>query len=126
MNYINLPPGRNRGLAYANYIYERYFDRSRSRESTLYFYNPLIQRRINNTLSNLQDVKIGVTLKNLLQKTKVTLHNNFECKICVICQLDINIYDIIRTINCSHHFHINCIDTWFLENKKCPICRFEI
>ena len=114
MNYINLPPGRNRGLAYSIYI------SGRRRTQTIRHIDSYL------LLSNLLDIKVGVTFKNLKKNSSIKLYNKLECKLCVICQNDIINNDIIRTLNCSHQYHINCIDTWFLENRKCPVCRFEI
>jgi hypothetical protein len=74
--------------------------------------------------SNLQDVKIGLINKNLIEKSKVETSKNEE--ICVICQDTISLGGIIRKIECSHSFHIDCIDKWFTEHKKCPLCKFSI
>ena len=31
--------------------------------------------------------------------------------------------DICRkNIKCGHYFHQSCIDTWYANNNKCPIC----
>jgi hypothetical protein len=76
-------------------------------------------------MNDLQDVKIGLINKNLLLSSTVE-KNKDEDKVCVICQDNIDLNDIVRTIKCKHSFHINCIDQWFTENKKCPICKFEI
>lgn len=27
------------------------------------------------------------------------------------------------TTSCRHHFHENCLVTWFLESNVCPVCR---
>ena len=29
------------------------------------------------------------------------------------------------TTSCRHHFHENCIVTWFLESNVCPVCRAD-
>ncbi len=91
-------------------------------------------------LSSLKDVKIGLISKDLLEKSNISrkIYENkiYENKkeqiekpdldVCIICQDNIEENDIIRTIECSHFFHINCIDIWLVENKKCPMCKFEI
>ena len=88
-----------------------------------------INRRINDDYilySQLQDVKIGLLTKKLLENSIVKL-NKCENNFCVICQDDIKVNeDIIREIKCSHSFHIDCIDNWFSENKKCPTCKYEL
>lgn len=47
--------------------------------------------------------------------------------ICSICQDPIVVRNKIRRLNaCNHTFHINCIDTWFSQNVRCPVCRHDI
>ena len=85
-------------------------------------------------LSSLEDVKIGLISKDLLDKSNISIKKYFEkvekeienLDVCIICQDNIEENDIIRTIDCSHFFHINCIDKWLIENKKCPMCKFEM
>ena len=46
---------------------------------------------------------------------------------CTICQEDYVVGDTIRKINqCTHYFHKSCIDSWFLANARCPVCRHDI
>lgn len=125
MNYLLLPPGLTRRIAYSNHLENR-----RRQINTYLHISPIRIRNINridfsyNYLSQLQDVKVGLISKNIFNKTKVKLNNNID--FCVICQEDIEINSIIRQINCKHNFHIDCIDNWFVENKKCPTCKYEI
>ena len=138
INYLQLPPGRQRGIEYANYIEARTL--TRRRINRMRYLNSHISRlphrtpiRINNIQNNLnidgfsyerfsqlEDIKVGLINKNLLNNSKVT--NNFDNYdfLCVICQDDIEISDIIRILKCNHMYHIYCIDKWFTENKKCP------
>ena len=45
--------------------------------------------------------------------------------ICSICRQPI--LNICRKLNnCSHSFHVGCIDEWLVDNNTCPICRAEI
>ena len=139
MNYTNLPPGRSRGIAYFNYIRNRRMNnilRSsriitnlRPIEQRIIMYSPIVRRNNFYTyenLSQLQDVKIGLINKNLILNSKVKIWNNLNKETCVICQDDIINNEIIRNLKCNHNFHIDCIDTWFSENKKCPMCKFEL
>lgn len=91
------------------------------------------------SLSQLKDVKKGVTIEDLLIFTELKVYNesNEICEknkgrasewkrienVCVICQDNIEIESIIRVLQCKHLFHVNCIDRWFCENKKCPLCK---
>ena len=144
MDYINLPPGRNRMLAYSNYLLNRRRNRLQlspirnnsslpSRIFTSVYYPPIISR-INqrdmsplnyNVLNNLEDVKIGLINKNLLLNSNVSINKNKEL-FCVICQDNILENQIIRTLKCLHSFDLECIDNWLINNKKCPTCKFEI
>jgi hypothetical protein len=153
MNYENLPPGRRRGIVYANNLLSRQRRRLLNTATPLSYIRPssyilptrivpispilsitrytpprIIQHTTYDDyifLTQLQDVKIGLITKNLLKNSIVKLNEN-DNEFCVICQDDIDIDDIVRNINCSHTFHINCIDNWFVENKKCPTCKFEL
>ena len=149
MSYRNYPPSRMRGLAYADNIVRRFLNRRRVPISPISRIPSVVSRygrpinRINidlyvsmpyergidmsyNTLSQLHDVKQGVSLKNLLKYSSIKVNDDFEQGFCVICQDEIKIKDIIRNLkNCCHSFHIECIDEWFSENKKCPICKFD-
>lgn len=126
MSYINLPPGRNRMLAYSNYI------RNRRQISVspiqIFRYNrPFTNAIILNYeyLSTLESVKVGLINKKILLNTKVSTNNNKE-EFCVICQDKISENKIIRTLKCRHSFDLDCIDNWLVDNKKCPTCNTEI
>lgn len=41
---------------------------------------------------------------------------------CVICQDEIFL-EIVRKLSCKHVYHIKCIDSWFVSNSTCPICK---
>ena len=143
MHYSHLPPGRKRSIEYSNYLESI---RNRNRRRINIHTTPIRNRNIQpflqispiinvhhfnriemnyESLSQLQDVKIGLLSKNILDKTVVKLNKSCD-NFCVICQDDINTDSIIRQINCKHIFHIDCIDNWFVENKKCPTCKYEV
>lgn len=45
-----------------------------------------------------------------------------NCSIC-LC----NLYkEKIIILECSHVYHINCIQEWLLKSRTCPLCRFHI
>ncbi|KAI6240446.1 RING-type domain-containing protein [Aphelenchoides fujianensis] len=45
---------------------------------------------------------------------------------CTVCLADFETGEDIRTLHCSHMFHIECIDRWLNYNKKCPVCRVDM
>ena len=46
---------------------------------------------------------------------------------CAICQDEIiGEQQLRRLTHCSHYFHKVCIDSWFLQNVRCPTCRHDI
>ena len=49
------------------------------------------------------------------------MEDNIECCIC-LQKLENN----IEKLNCSHLFHIKCINKWRKKNSNCPICRKNI
>jgi hypothetical protein len=159
MSYLNLPPGRNRGIAYYNFLISR--ARNRNLRAQL---SPILYRRRNipiqsqireeiqeyiniipsplsissfilrnnnlsyNVLSDLENVKIGLSLSSLIKNSEIkVLKDDIKDDLtCVICQDNFEKFDVIRKLNCcSKEFHINCIDKWFSENKKCPLCNFS-
>jgi E3 ubiquitin-protein ligase RNF38/44 len=47
--------------------------------------------------------------------------------ICTICLNEFHAEEKLRLLpNCSHDFHIDCIDTWLQSNTSCPLCRVSI
>lgn len=63
----------------------------------------------------------GLINKKLFQSSSITksIINEF----CIICQDNIQLNDIIRTLSCFHRFHINCVDEWFIDKNICPLCK---
>lgn len=141
MDYRQLPVGRRRANAYASSVESRRIRQLQNRRQRNYNNNrnnisfirdirisPIqtIYRVQVFNYDNLEDVKIGLINKNIFKYTKVHV-NDLKDQTCVICQEDIKVKDIVRTITkCKHIYHIDCIDKWFMENKKCPMCKFVL
>lgn len=53
----------------------------------------------------------------------VRLGEEDKCPICIMCFEE---DEIIRKLPCTHFFHPNCIDTWLIQNSKCPICKNDL
>ena len=58
----------------------------------------------------------------------VNIVNNFTkqntdepCCICMTGDSSTESY----TLPCNHIMHVNCLDTWFIHNHTCPICRAD-
>jgi hypothetical protein len=44
--------------------------------------------------------------------------------ICAICLDEIPCKEIYVT-ECRHHYHSQCITTWYVTSDECPVCRTE-
>lgn len=43
---------------------------------------------------------------------------------CAVCLSEFSFLDKLKFLpNCTHAFHIHCIETWLLSNSTCPLCR---
>ncbi|XP_027098333.1 uncharacterized protein [Coffea arabica] len=57
-------------------------------------------------------------------KTEEDQDQNHEGVQCVICLYNICKGEKYRVLEeCSHGFHVDCIDAWLLQNSTCPLCR---
>ena len=45
---------------------------------------------------------------------------------CTICLCEYTHNDDVRRLPCMHLFHIDCVDRWLQQNKRCPMCRMDI
>merc|ERR1712187_871555 len=69
----------------------------------------------------------GVSSSVLESATKVTCFQKPWTKVghpeCGICLADYELDDAIRTLPCSHHFHVACVDSWLKRYRNtCPFC----
>lgn len=48
--------------------------------------------------------------------------NDLTNEECIICYEHLT-SDNLRILKCKHYFHKDCIDTWFISNNMCPLCR---
>ncbi|KAL1566214.1 RING-type E3 ubiquitin transferase [Salvia divinorum] len=54
-------------------------------------------------------------------KDIIGLKDPFDCAVCLS---EFSSLDKLKVLpNCSHAFHIHCIETWLLSNSTCPLCR---
>ena len=45
---------------------------------------------------------------------------------CSVCLEVTKIGQQMRRLPCSHSYHRECIDTWLLKKRKCPLCKLDI
>ncbi|KAI8320340.1 hypothetical protein GQ54DRAFT_263744 [Martensiomyces pterosporus] len=53
-------------------------------------------------------------------------HPGREPAECSVCLEEISTGQCVRTLQCSHCFHVQCIDPWFCTNAICPSCRKDV
>lgn len=109
MSWRFLPPGRERRLSYDR---ERRHD-LRLRREVPYVDIPYIRLPSQN----------GLSLKSLICNSICEVIERGCSSFCVICQDTINYKQIYRKLICTHQFHQNCIDKWFIDNTTCPLCK---
>jgi hypothetical protein len=81
---------------------------------------------IYNSLINEMNIPVNnqVTLTDLNKKSTVSLiKKENEKDKCAICCENYKENKITRKLDCTHTFHMQCIDKWFENNNSCPLCR---
>lgn len=108
--YSNLSPGYYRRMQYSDYV------RHRSHRLQRQYIVDYTRIQREHTDHN------EISFKNLFNTTKVKI--NTSDIFCPICQSNIQKYtEIVRELCCSHVYHLNCIDSWFLLKNECPLCK---
>lgn len=103
-------PGLERRLAYGNYVRSRQF----RQRTDLWTYERLVE---------LEDVQRGVPMSLLSSSSKLQVATGST--FCVVCQETCKEHvDVVRVLKCGHSFHMCCIDTWFINHVKCPLCGY--
>lgn len=52
---------------------------------------------------------------------------NKDTLYCVVCLYDVVDGERFRALpECSHCFHVDCIDAWFQSHSTCPLCRTQV
>ena len=75
-------------------------------------------------------------INNSINSGTISRNNNSLSSIsssnsqCIICLDELNNSSnkckILFPFDCIHKFHIDCINTWIINNKTCPICRSKL
>jgi len=84
---------------------------------------------IMNRVAGNDDNNQPLSLSNINIVSTVSRFDSLETNIdtCSICQQSLNNIDIVRKLNnCTHIFHLSCIDTWLSERNTCPSCRHSL
>lgn len=55
----------------------------------------------------------------------VTVHKPDPNNVCALCYNINNDFLTQKTLQCSHKFHADCIDSWSSASKLCPLCATE-
>tara|TARA_B110000977_G_C11090636_1_gene496733 strand:+ start:1829 stop:2440 length:612 start_codon:yes stop_codon:yes gene_type:complete len=80
----------------------------------------IIQNVIHDSINEQQE---GIS-DDMLQQLRNSAVNNEsgQCQ-CSICLDNINIGESFVTLQCSHKFHLHCIERWCQSHNTCPMCR---
>lgn len=71
--------------------------------------------------------KIKEKNADLLQNIKdIVWDNQSDCSSCIICMCDFEEKEIIKSLDCGHNFHTECLKEWILREPNCPCCRKNI
>ena len=74
----------------------------------------------------MEPVVVRPTADQVSAATSIEIVDSEE-EVCAICQDSLRPGAEARSINvCDHRFHTGCIDQWFQQNVRCPVCRHDI
>ncbi|KAL1920287.1 uncharacterized protein VTP21DRAFT_1433 [Calcarisporiella thermophila] len=51
---------------------------------------------------------------------------SIETEACAICLGEYGLGEVMRLLPCRHYFHKECVDSWLLRDKSCPLCKRDI
>ena len=80
-----------------------------------------LENKMGSVSKGLKQSQIDQLLSEVFTESK-----NESDQSCIICQNDFQKGNIIRRLACNHIFHKDCIDSWLLNNKTCPIDFIEV
>ncbi|XP_048191425.1 E3 ubiquitin-protein ligase RLIM-like [Perognathus longimembris pacificus] len=68
----------------------------------------------------------GLSKQQIDMLTVRNFNENDASNSCTICLEEFREGNKIRTLPCSHTYHVHCIDAWLVDNMTCPICRRRV
>lgn len=86
---------------------------------------------LENLLSQLFNPQQGMSRDNLRNLEEMEFKKDPNVKPgeeekCSICITEFEDKEKVRRLPCKHLFHVNCVDTWLVQNSHCPICKTDI
>ncbi|GMI72039.1 Arabidopsis Toxicos en Levadura 16 [Hibiscus trionum] len=100
-------------------LFRRFSLSRRQHEDPLMAYSPAIERRHRGLDESV------IRQIPIFRFDKDSKERSF-CE-CAVCLNEFEDEEKLRMIpNCSHVFHIDCIDVWLQNNANCPLCRTSI
>ena len=81
-------------------------------------YPSIILNNFNNNIEQTNNVELNILDSIKLEK----LNENLEVD-CSICLNQLQEEEFIKTLECDHKFHQDCLDKWLVNSQTCPICR---
>ena len=120
---INIPINRNNRN---NGFRERFRNRIR-------LYNRNRNLNINSeelNYDNLEPVYVVPSTQLIERVTETITFQEIENPQYTTCPITLQTFEnntiLLKIIDCGHYFEYNSLMTWFNQNIKCPICRFDI
>lgn len=49
-----------------------------------------------------------------------------DSEVCAVCLDEFQNNQLVRTLQCDHEFHCECVDRWLLAKRTCPLCKGNI
>ena len=48
------------------------------------------------------------------------------CVMCIVCQEDVQVGEVVTSLPCRHEFHSECCEGWLAAHHTCPTCKVSI
>ncbi len=72
------------------------------------------------------DPEMFKALPSLLLKRRVLKQCKDKQQVCCICYDSWKLDDTIKILQCTHFFHTQCIQLWFNQDNRCPLCYYHV